>query len=667
MNKNNVYTQNYYNLKRKTEEDDFIAGLNKAEVSELVLPILKVFKDKLYILISGTEKIKTAIPEVIENEKEINEKLTEILCANKLYRYIEDAGINNNFFTIALVKLDNRLFKKNYINDENYVLQSYIFYWLETTFAKVVLEDERFKSYNSIRKLLEKTEMLHHFYHALKNSIPDEWIQNEIDNWEEVPQEPKIILESIRTLDDDYFKGYELQLDKYKEYSPWKFIFESTRYSDHAMFSDEFSFKNSLLFERSISLWIKFWDNLKWPILQDLPFHYDLSPRSILCSAKELVKQKENLKTEPKHLAFILLKNLFDKTLKVQENLSFYINTERISSLSEYERNDEILKEGAKLYSYWEKEKKLIYKDIIHTLLEIISVEEMSEWVFSYSPRSIDGNEYNTRYNKELEILGAAFNPHIIEESFETQIQKIDKNFNFRKFVFLVSQINKNTNKTYIESLLTSITKYTRTESFYWDGTFSPAYWPTLKSIGFLLSLTEHPVSKAQKLIQDFKLIHEGWNISNSNYRFTQNESFIYCGAILLLEHNEAFKTEDERDGYYIDLVNLVISQTRFMVGKLNNDYTLPLYLLGLVANQMYPNLKNTYETAIINDLDNISTTVSILSNDDYKLLPESKSLLKTRLDIEFNIQKRQFMQRRQSSELEKFVEGINKLQISIN
>lgn len=666
MNNNKIYTQNYYNLKRRAEEDDFIDELNRTNIPDLALPTLQNVLDRLYEEINDVVGSKSPLA-FSRNEVGLNRKLEETLSKNKLYEAVKDNKITSNLFSNALLKLNNRLFEKNGVNDEGYLLQSYISYWLENNLAKALIKDVRFKSYVAITKVLYQAELLHHFYDALKDTIPYSWIDGEREAWTGVKQDQKNILDSIRSFDKEYFLGYEAQLVKYQAYSSWKYIYESTRFSDHAMFNDEYAFKNRVLLERSVALWVKFWDNLKLPILQDIPFIYIENPSYIKDISRELVKRKDSINTNPKHLAFILLNNLFENVLRVQENLSFYIDSEKISALSQFERHDKILTKGAELYALWEDEKITIYSQTFQSLLEIVSIDEMSEWVFTYSHRSTIRGDYDAAYNTEVDRLVTAFNPYIGRDTFESQIQHIDNNFNLRKFDFLAKQIDGENNKAYAEILLNSLTKYVRTDSFYWDGTFSSTYWPTLKSIGRLISLLSDPVAMSKSMINDFKVIHEGWNIAKIDYRLTQAESFIYCGNILLLEHESVFTESTLRDEYFNYLLKVIISQTRFNISKINNDYTLPLYLLGLVVNQMYPELKNFYELSLIEDLDDLNTIVAILSNDNYELSQDSEKLLRARVEIEFNLKKRQFMQRGQSEEIVKLENGIKKLNILLN
>jgi hypothetical protein len=410
-------------------------------------------------------------------------------------------------------------------------------------------------------------------------------------------------------------------------------------------------------------LWLKFWDKLKYPILQDVSFYYIQSPENILNISQELVKQKKTVVSPPKHLAFLLLKNTFASSLRVQENLSFYMDEERVKSLSEHERNNDILTKGKDVYDLWVNERENIFPNIIKILLEIITLEEIEEWIFSFQPRLPIKSNYDTIYNSQIDLLKKAFKYHIAKISFEIQINNATKNFNLQKFNFLVVQVDDKTPKQHIELLLGIISTFIRSEKFYWDRTFSENYWSSLKGIAVLLSLSENPVQKAKELIQDFKVYDEGWNISPSEYKLRDQEAFVYCGAIILLEHNNAFKDTEAMHSYFTDILHLIVSQIRFSVLNLNN-YFLPLYLLNVAVNKINHDWKESYDLEIIESLDNFDSTIELLGYSEYPLTPKAKKLFKSRIDIEFNYLKRRLLESDQNQKLEALEKLIEKLKL---
>ncbi len=663
MDKKRLYTTDYYNLRRISEEQKFIDLLNDSkELIKLITPSLDVLREALYEVIQGKEPLED-FDLLMNNENELNQILYTKLSDNKIFSSVKDESISGKLYTNAFNKLCRRIFLKDGHNDEKFIVQSYVHYWLENCLAKMISVDNRFCQLSILLKLIRQAEMLHHFYSSLKKYIPEKWITNQLKEWTKSNKNPNNVLESIRTFDKNYFKGYELRMQEIRNFTPWHFISETTRFSDHAMFNDEFSFKSVILFEKDIAAWVLFWDNLKLPILQDIPFHYYQYPKDILNIAKEIVKQKPKITSNISHLACILLKNLFESSLRVTERLSFYSNDERLESISQFEKDETIIASGKKANEEWVVENKEIYKEIINVLKEVLSSKDIEEWTFSYKQRSSPQNQYTDHYNSEIEIIVDTYSSHVKTLSIDKKIEGLKDNFSFQKFNFVISEINSLTlSENQAKNLLLEMTDFVESESFFWDKTYSPPYWDALKGIGMLLSLTKKQVSVAVDLINRIKVHHEGWNIKFGDYMSTNRESFMLCGIILLLEHKDVFKNKKERVSFFKQLLSLILNQSRFSVMDKDNDYVLPLHMLCLVVNQIYPDMKLYFEKELVQNLDKLSTVLRILSSEDYPMKPSSKKILKQRMENEIVFEKRKLMRNKRRQDLELLETSIEKL-----
>lgn len=652
--KQSQYTLNYSTLRRLVEENNFILFLNNLKLQEYIKPYLLNITNDLYAVITSDNLTKIE-SEAISNDDRINKLLQEVLSGNKLYASIKENDISNKLFTDALLKLRKRLFEKDGLNNEKYIIQSYIHYWLEDNLAKIISNDYRFSSLQIIKKLLVQSEILHHFYTSFKNALPVEWINKEQENWIKSADDYSLILDRIHTFDNDYFKGYKLLLNELQNKSPWEYVIESTRFSDYAIFDDEYSFRNIVLFSKDKNLWLKFWDNLSLPIIQNVVFIYFDSPFEFLPIVKTLNNQKNNISSSPKHLALILLNNLFACVKKTQENLSFYVNEERNKNLSIYERDEELLNSGKTLYEKWSEERKNIYPEIFKNVSTILSYDEISEWVYSYVPREINStNNYNKLYNEEIEILVNAFNTHFSDISIEDRINSLYLNFNLPNFNALIHHSeNLNLNSEQACDLLNKLALFISSDKFYWNNTFSEMYWKGMKGIGILLSLCKNPETIAYELLDQFKVCREGWKVSDSDYKLTQHESYILCGVMLLLEHKKCFKNQKEKKVLFEFILKRTISQVRFATYNVNNDYISTLYLLGLLVMQIFPSFKKNYESELINGVDDLVVLLKILTNADYEISEKGKKNLIDRIESEMPYIRQQLLQKDQTSEIE--------------
>lgn len=634
-----------YQVVKKHSCVDFLNGSNDL-ISLIAKPIEKI-KEKIWSIVQ--ERKEASFNDIIlEDEEKINFCLAEALAANPLFISITDETISAQLFSKVFKKLCSRLFHKDGDNNEEYIIQSYIHAWLENNLAKQIAQDEKFSSPAILIKLIDQTEMLHQFYGDLIKYIPLEWITSNVEEWIKMPENSINILEHIRTFDKDYFKGYEQRLNNLNGKSPWKYIEEATRYSDYAMLNEEFSFKSSLLFEKSIPIWIQFWDDLKYPVLQDIPFIHRY-PFDIIEIAKRL-KESTTESKEKSHLACILLKNSFETSISATNYLSIYTDENAMKSFSE--QDEAFINKGKETLGEWQKKKQNYYSELFSALSSILKESELEEWVFSLKPRSTSQNKYTEQYNDEIRTVIDNFSTYL--NTLPQSDIVVAENFNLQKFNFLISQI-QNGNNISVEVVLNCLIDYIKSESFYWDQSYEAHYWDALKGIGTLLGLAENPEEKALELICKFKVAYEGWNINHEKmYQQTSRETFVLSGVIMLFEHAETLN--DKSELFFKQLLNSMHTQYRFAIFEQDKVYQKPLYLLWLIVNQIQKNMKPYFEKEIIQNIDNLVTVLQILTSDNYQLEKSSEDLLKSRIEKELPFVKRRNSHNR---EIRDFLERI--------
>ena len=325
IEENLFYTHHYYRLRQVWEQNDFLEKLDQADLVEMILPTLLLLSERIFLLISKGEEFKE-FGSIVPEENTINARLWESLSKEDRYSNSKTKDIIDNIFTKAIFSLCERIFFKNHIEDSTNSLQPLVRIWLEDNLAKTISRDNRFKSYSLIRQLMRQTEMLHVFYDSFIRVIPDAWIEDEAQLWTEVSQNPNDLLDIIssRTFSDKYFVGFSEKLQKYQSYSSLNYIVEATRYSDQAMFNEEYAFKNEVLLQKRIGLWMDFWDKLKLPFIQDVALNNIKTPQDVIKIIEQLIVQKHSLKTQVNYLSLILLRKLYTNLLEVRQNLSFY-------------------------------------------------------------------------------------------------------------------------------------------------------------------------------------------------------------------------------------------------------------------------------------------------------------------------------------------------------
>jgi hypothetical protein len=651
MNKDAFYKYDFYVLERMYPERKFVELLEGiSTLNESMVPFINNVADLLQTSIKENKNIK--IPEIVPPN--IDEELEKNLADNPLYTSYKSHS-EKSLSEFVFNKFLRRIFKKDGHNDETHVIQDYIHSWLEKNLALNIVRDSRFSSLGVLKLLLDKTEMLHGFYVNLIENLPTEWILNKKEEWVNINVSPDKLLDAVRTYDKEFVNGYESSLSKLPKENLWNFIQEATRHSDYMMLNHEFSFISSVLIRKDISLWIEFWDNLKLPIIQDCVFvsSFNFTPQEYLQLVDKLTDEKTIIKSDLKVLLFIVAQNYFETSNKLTERFSIYDDSDRKN-----ERNEQFFEKGIKQQKEWLEVKKNNYENIIQSLKKTLSNSEIEDWIFSYRPRTNSPqHKPNDIYNLEIKLLTETY-----KEKSVALLSLDFQSFNLQKFNFYVEVIKAKEDKKNASTLLEAMIKYISSDKFFWDRTYTEPYWSALKGLGFVICLQENPIQAAKELINKFKTIHQGWNPSKIDFSPLVKESFICSGVALLFENESAFKDKNEKESFFKELLNHILTQDRFSHIDNSEYYQMPLHLLFLVANQIFSDVKEFYEQELIDNYDNFYSLLAILSNDKIPLLDNSKEQLKKRLDIEFLLLKRQFNNRKQKDkvqELEKMIETL--------
>lgn len=648
MREKNLYTRDYYVLQRQFEENKFIDFLNSnSDITEFAQPFIIQIKNNLYNLVEKKE-----VDLKIDISNDIDNNFWKTVKGIEAIEKIDDSNIKNHLFSISINKTISRLFRKDGCNYEKYFVQNHIQSWLELLLAKSITSDERFSSFSTLKKVILQAEMLHYFYNYLAENIPTKWIEKDFQEWIVVDTENILsIIDPIYSY-RDFFLHYKERISNLQSLSPYSSIKEAIEYSEYTKLSEEYSFKDNVLYSNDLSKWIKFWDNLKYPLLQDIPLNLK-TPHEIIKILDTVLKYKKEFNSNISHLACILAINFFNTSYNATEMLSFYTNDDKVNSIHKYIYNKEIIEEGNKLAKNWEAERINLYDSFVKKLKKILPIEDIEEWVFSYNYRTTPQNVYSEWYNSEVYTLIESFSK-IIENTSE-----IKNNFNLQKFNFYSSLIQKNKITIKPEIVLNELVNYINKENFYWDGTFAKPYWDTFKNIGFLLSIDEKSIDLSNNILDRVKVFYEGWNIKRTDYKLAVREVFIINGLLMFFEHAKAFKSKKQKKDYLLVLLNHIINQYRFS-GFQRSNYLVAIQLINLIVNQLYKEKKYYFEKEIINNIDNIGDVLKIFSLDEYKLEEKSIKSFKKRIDRELLIYKKKIDQQNNRYELE-FINSIVK------
>ena len=652
MNKEFIYEHDFYALERKHPELIFIEALDaSALLNDSVLPFILDIANLVYDSIKDgkiVEITEIALPNIVDD-------LENSLAGNSLYiSYKSYSGGSLPEFVFD--KFLKRIFRSDGHNNETHIIQNYFHSWLEKKLALHIIQDLRFSSLVVLKSLIDKTEMLHDFYTCLIENIPNDWVFDKKEEWVDISVSPENLLDSMRTYDKEFISSYNKLHGTTSKENLWIYVQEAIRHSEYMMLNHEFSFISSVLIKKDITLWIEFWDNLKLPMIQNCVFlsFFNLNPQQYLQLTSELIDEKTVVKSDLDILLLIVAQNYFEASCKLTERLSIYGESERKN-----EKNWQIFEKGIEQQKEWLEEKKKNYESIIESLQKKLSKSDIEDWIFSYKPRENNRQfKPNDIYNSEIKLLTEAYKPKTVE-FLSSDLQS----FNLQKFNFYVEILRKSEDKKFAPNLLEGIISHITSDNFFWDRTYTEPYWSALKGLGFILSQQDKPLQKAKELINKYKINHQGWNPSKVDYSPLVKESFICSGVSLIFENELAFKDKNEKEFFFKELLNYILSQDRNSQVENSEYYQMPLHLLFLVVNQIFSDVKEFFEKELIYNYDNLYSLLTILSNDKIPLSDNSKELIIKRLDREFLLEKRKFGQNSQkdkAEKLEKMIEALD-------
>ncbi|MBS1773972.1 MAG: hypothetical protein JST82_14030 [Bacteroidetes bacterium] len=664
--KDEIFFQyDYFTILQMFDESEIIDLLNQdIELILLVQPSISLLVEDIYHAITDISFTETKA--MLLNEEIVN-NIVKYHLSNTKYFSILDEKIATSLFSIAFNAIRDKIFSETIPNNEKYVAQSHIQYWIENQMILLIVDDIRFSSPKILSDLIEKVNLSHRFYNRLIDSIPSKWIDNSPEEWIAAPKNPENVLESVRTYDRGSLENYK-DLEA-QNLSSWRYIEESGRYSDYVMLNEYYSLKSTVLLKHNIHLWVKLWDNFKIPLIQDAAFSASsFSPTQFSEIAKQLVLQQSSLKTPIQYLILLLVKNIFESSVKTSERLSFYSNEEQIKYYSNQQNSEAMIAQGKLSLKSWEALKGESYIKVLTALKHIIPKAEIDEFIFSYTHRGQPQNLYTLIYNSEIDLLTDAYKNVYFQKGYSIALEDIQVNFNLEKFNFYISIIQKSgkADQIIVHGLLTQFTEFTNSKKFYWDRTYSPPYWNVIKGVGFLLSKCKSPLSEARGLINKVKVTHEGWKVNDIDYRNINRECFIYCGIALLFEHKDAFKDSSEKQIFFKELLGIVINQSRYSVFRDNENYLLPLHLCYLVACQVYKRMKKYFENEIIMTIDDLYTVLIILSSEKYEISKGSRKKLEYRFNKEYPYELRMLKRNRLQDKIKSYANAIDILKLSI-
>jgi hypothetical protein len=654
MNEEPYYIYDFYQIYRQIQQSEVISLLEKNDrLSELLGQYLEPIIDKLFSLCTNAVINQMSIKDELVTT--INNEVSKTLRNHKLYHKYTELNQDISLFRRVSDKIYSQVFNDERVNDYYSELVDYVKAWVEKCLAVLISQDERFSSGEILCNLFLYTQRFDNFYHNFLDNFDREWIDKNLSDWLNISEPPERICNVMASQREIPFLTYADLLKSMERFRLWSILKESMEQSNYIVLNEKYSFVSIVLLQYDLPHWILFWDNLKFPAIQAAVFHKTILPNQYINILKELMANKDRIKSDFGCLFLILLNSFFHTTIHLSEKFYNFKNENQARYLDQ-----SFIEKGKKVAREWNVDKKKYYHEILTLVNAIMIPADLEDWFFSF--KQIEAQPSFNSQTLEITLI-----LDIYQEVYKDSIDlKNFENFlNFEKIIFYIHFVSAADviKPELAEGMLNSIFAFIKSDAFFWDRSLSNINQKVLGSIAFLLSETKNPQEQAKNLIAEFQVNHEGWKIAGINYKLQMQESFILCAAVSLLRYEKPFNSEDEKNYYYDQLFDIILMQNRFSIADNAEYYQYPLLMLYDFIINRDKEMRLSFESTVIDKIDSIELLLFLFTQFDIPFEMKIKELLENRFE-EILYKKTQLEMAKQKRESAFIVYAMEKLKL---
>lgn len=161
-----------------------------------------------------------------------------------------------------------------------------------------------------------------------------------------------------------------------------------------------------------------------------------------------------------------------------------------------------------------------------------------------------------------------------------------------------------------------------------------------------LVNLYEPDSDDLKNFVNKHRTRYEGWKLLSEKHLYDQvkSESHLMCILLFAVEKNDWFATGEIKSGYYEWISQYVYDQIYHSTSQyfVQEYYRQALVLMGLICNQIYTEKKDAFATTCVDELDDVTILLDVLSSTDVIPSGEGVELLKSRITSEWESLKKQ-------------------------
>lgn len=389
--------------------------------------------------------------------------------------------------------------------------------------------------------------------------------------------------------------------------------------------------------------WVRIFKDIQIPFFQKEFFAYVYE----LSDITELLKAYNKVHDERGKAYRRMFMNVWFNTLVRLQELS-------IKSLPLDDHEEEVIRTFSESQKDLEIELTKQCEEGIAVFVEVCGYSELSGWIFSKSLRGNDSNDTNSAYNI---ILGK------VQEIIANKAPIESYNYEAKDLHYLAFLAQQLTEKGIADErrdlLMSNIWSTIKSEDFFWPASLEKQYLSDMRAFARLVAMkmSEDTICT---VIEDFKVQYEGINAMHMKdwYKAAVRESYVYCILLFVLEDDSI--SFENKEQIYRMITEALLQQT-YCSGMdliIESAYMIPLIVSEVIADQILPNCKETFEQQMFNHVSDKAVIMKVLSFSKSAISDSVRQEIMKFRDTDWNIIKQDFLHRHLTAKVQE-VEGL--------
>lgn len=383
-----------------------------------------------------------------------------------------------------------------------------------------------------------------------------------------------------------------------------------------------------LIEKGKIALWTDFIQKMKCPVLQnELLFVLDdscMCERVVGCVLEKVHEDKK-----VKVLLALLRKRWYQCLIDNNKNL---IDAVKLNGANDEEKK--LIGNCSKEWIQSLAEKLNVY---IGYMLKAFSASDFSKWCLK--KKLLDSSRRTTQ---------SEANNRIVNTLWDCLLQKVDwhqldtSNGDYRFVLFCVSCYlrEKNIDKKQLNKYASEMEIAIEREDFSWNMSLDESMLSDIRKWNKLIMKLDK--GYPQHLLQNNLIIWEGYNATSLDkiYKAQRREIFVMTTLALMLENNEYFSNLDEKKKFFMFLAHTILKQKHCCTfdSETIQYYYLPLFVLELVAKQVFNEIQEWYHHELLENIDDFRTILRLFTDAGSSLTDSERTMLSYRKKKEWAI-----------------------------